>query len=512
MKNQDEKAVSLGQPASTIKRLAEIRAENEGGQEDSYLVAYEYAPITDATPLIVPTQTETDPYPTASSTHEPHDPTGVPEGDTYIDRRGYTPTDTSDPPCIIKVALRPFGNFLNIELKTKGIYHAWWYIIDGGAPHLVVGLENITISSIPSGTHEIEIYLTGAGNKKFPDTCTQKKLEFSTGADSTKTYILENCTQNVYISAKHRTGIQDFAYIYLDDDDYFGCWAFTSTTPGSVETLNTEDLKLGHIPVKYNNLESKKEACDCCKSNKCVEQVVRPIKNTNPVKPPPPPDSYPTKTSTEEFYTPPSIRCSAELIVKKQTDEILGVYGSESKKDAYLNVRGCPIIETREKYFVWMKRSDDCNENWINDGNPFLFEWISRAECNCTPYLIPVTSNIEKNLATDPPTGEEDLTSLKLNNEGSPVYIVHMLISTTNDATKAGQEFYLRYIRESHKTLPEISSTIIANNNTEKEISPGNIYFSPTDKNPNYFNASHTLDVGKTISRINRIYLSEPLK
>jgi hypothetical protein len=243
-----------------------------------------------------------------------------------------------------------------------------------------------------------------------------------------------------------------------------------------------------------------------------VEQAVPPIKNNNPVKPPPPPDSYPTKTSTEEFFTPQSIRCSAELIVKKQTDEILVVHGSELKKDAYLNVRGCPTIETRETYYVWMKRSDDCNENWINGGKPLPFQWISRTECNCTPYLVPLTSNMEKNLATSPPIGEENLTSLKLNNEGTPVYIVHMLISTINDATKAGEEFYLRYIKGSGKMLPEISATIIANNNTEKEIFPGNIYFSPTDKNPNYFNAAHTLDVGKTISRINRIYLSEPLK
>lgn len=456
--------------------------------------AYEFAPVRDDVPLSYPTPSKTDVYPTSSFTREED----YPEADPFIDRRGYTPTHTTDNPCIISVDLYEYGTDLNVSLKTKGIYHAWWYIIDGGFPHLVVGVENIKISDIAIGTHEIEIYLTGAGHKRYSDPCTNKKLEFSSYEDSTKTYILESCLQNsLYISVKHRTGIQEFAYIDLDHDDYVGCWSFTNLNPESVDTLNTSPIDISGESVYYGDFDFKEESCNCCDTKECVVQIVPPILKTKPVKPPPAPPP-PTITETKERFFPPNITCSAELIVKQQTDEILSVTGNQEKNDAYLNVRGCPKLVSREKYYVWIKRSDDCNEEWVNSQKPFVFEWISKAECNCTPYLVPTTNNVEDNLI-----------SLKLNSEGTPVYIVHMLISTTNDAAQAGKEYYERYIDRSKQ---EIKTTIIANNNTDNEIATGNIYFSPSNKNPEYFNAFHTIDVGRTISRINKIYLSEALK
>ena len=84
-----------------------------------------------------------------------------------------------------------------------------------------------------------------------------------------------------------------------------------------------------------------------------------------------------------------------------------------------------------------------------------------------------------------------------------------MLISTQKDPTLAGKEYYERYINPNSN---ELTTTLIANNNTEKQIATGNLYFSPSNKNPNYFNSFHAIDVGKTISRINKIYISEPLK
>ena len=527
--------------------------EPEQNKNNSQL-AYEFAPVRDDVPPSYPTPSKTDVCPTTSFTQEED----YPEADSFIDRRGYTPTDTTDNPCIISADLYEYGTDLNVSLKTKGIYHAWWYIIDGGFPHLVVGVENIKISDIAIGTHEIEIYLTGAGHKRYSDPCTNKKLEFSSYEDSTKTYILESCLQNsLYISVKHRTGIQEFAYIDLDHDDYVGCWSFTNLNPESVDTLNTSPIDISGESVYYGDFDFKEESCNCCDTKECVVQIVPPILKTKPVKPPPAPPP-PTITETKERFFPPNITCSAELIVKQQAskattspfsingyyplysteeesnaasngngsshfhilnsityympnglggpgsgtqfhgdyiNEILSVTGNQEKNDAYLNVRGCPKFRSRQKYYVWIRRSDDCNEEWINNQAPFVFELISKAECNCTPYLVPITNNVEDNLI-----------SLKLNSEGTPVYIVHMLISTTNDASQAGKEYYERYIDRSKQ---EIKTTIIANNNTDNEIATGNIYFSPSNKNPEYFNAFHTIDVGRTVSRINKIFLSE---
>ena len=480
--------------------------EEQQKEQNHSEFAFEFSPIVEGSvEQAAPTKTLTLAPNTPSSTSTKNK--DLEEADSFIDRRGYTPTDTSEDPCIIKVDLYEYGKSINIKLITRGTYHAWWYIIDGGAPHLVIGVENVGISNLAVGSHTIEIYLTGAGHKRYTTECTKKTLNFSSYEESTQNYILENCIQKkMYLIVTHRQNIQEFAYIDIDHDEYTGCWIFTSLSESSVDTINTDPLDISSERVFTSDADLAEKACECCDAKDCAEQIIPPIIRTKPVRPPP----YipPTETVTRDYFLPPNITCSAELIVKKQTTETLRVKGNESDKSAYLNVRGCPKIKSREKYYVWIKRSDDCNEEWINE-NPFVFEWISKEECNCVPYLVPTTSNIETNLAKSPLPGEEIITSLKLNQTGSPVYIVHMLISTTNKGSQAGKEFYKRYI---NKDLEEYSVKITANNNTEKQMPTGNLYFSPSQKNPGYFDAFHAIDVGKTVSRINRIYLSEALK
>jgi len=483
-----------------------VQEEAENNNKSQF--AYEFAPVGY---VQIPHPTPTLTYnqvPTQSTTEDEWT-----EADVFADRRGYTPTDTSIEPCIIEVDLYEFGTSLNVSLRTKGRYHTWWFSIDDGAPRLVIGLENVVVSELALGSHTIEIYLAGPGHKRYQDPCTTRKLNFSIGQDSTQVYVLENCGQNVYITAIHRINIENFAYIDLDNDEFIGCWVFTDLDPSAIEPLNAEPIDISQQIVRYNNLELKSQACSCCEQKNCeTEQIVNPIKKPKPIKGDPP--QAPTTTETRELFNPPNIVCSAELIIKKQdhsngAPELLSVRGNQEIKDAYLNVRGCPKFITREKYFVWFRRSDDCNEGWINNSKAYTFEWISREECNCDPYLIPITQNIEENLAKNPLPGEEDILSLKLNENGDPVYIVHMLISTQKDPTLAGKEYYERYINPNSK---ELTTTLIANNNTEKQIATGNLYFSPSNKNPNYFNSFHAIDVGKTISRINKIYISEPLK
>jgi hypothetical protein len=483
-------------------------------------LAYEFIPVESFALDTFPTPTETEKHPTASFTESPNLPPAPPsvatptrtkaieEADPFMDRRGYTPTGTDIDPCIVSADIYPYGENLWIDLKTKGWYHNWWYKIDGGFSHLVVGIEYVTVTGLSSGAHTIEIWLSGPAHNKYEEACTKKTASFVSSKDDTKTHILKSCETGSLLRVVHRAEIPEAAYINLDGkiEDYGGCWSFTSLNANSVQTVNNTDLDISNLPAKKSdNAEMHEDACICCNLGTCAETTILPIQKLKPIRPSVQEPETPTMTLGDPF-SPENIRCSAELTVKRQTDEKLIVFGNSEKKDAHLNVRGCPIVESRDKYYVWIKGSDSCKEEWINGGDPYIFEKVSRNECNCDPYLTPLTSNTEKNLSESLNFGEDTITSLKLKNDGSPVYVVHMLIGTENKKSKAGRQFYLNYTNPYKK---EISSTITVNNNTDNIVNAGNIYFSPTSLNENYFNALHAVDVGKTISHINKISLSE---
>jgi|TARA_B100001094_G_scaffold220856_2_gene214916 hypothetical protein len=485
--------------------------EDEENRKNAPKLAYEFIPLGESfpsapTPSITEAHTEVPEaygFATPTNTQEP-----VP-AKPFMDRRGYTPTGTDLDPCITSADVYPYGNNLWVDIKTRGRYHNWWYKIDGGFAHLVVGIEFVTITNLNPGSHTIEIYLTGPGHRKYEDECTKKTVSFVSGADSTKKHILKSCEGSAYLEVIHRKEIPEFCYIEIDMIDYAGCWSFTSLAPGTIQTVNKEPLDLSGIKVKKaDDVETHEDSCICCALKTCAEKTFLPIKKSKPIKSPPVPPI--TITSTEEFYYPPKIRCAAQLIVKKQTQETISVHGNSIKKDANLNVRGCPAIRSRQKYYVWLRRSDSCVEGWMNNDKPYIFEYISREECGCDPYLIPLTPNMETNLADLPQFGEEQITSLKLKNDGSPVYIVHMIIHTSPNLSAPNDwpKFYENYIRGDRE---EITTTITANNNTDNSINTTNLYMSRTEINENYFGSPHAIDVGKTISHINKIFLSEPL-
>ena len=217
----------------------------------------------------------------------------------------------------------------------------------------------------------------------------------------------------------------------------------------------------------------------------------------------------PSPSSTAEFKIDYNIACKTELIVKKQTDEEIIVKNSPAHG---LIVKGCPKIKERKLYYVWFKRSDNCIEEWMNQAKPFIFEYVSREECNCSdPYLIPKGGSFFENLNPNAQAGEENIWGKELSSTSDPVYIVHMMISETVNPKDAGRKsvgFYDRYLNLEQQ---EARVQLETNNYSSHITNTTNLYLSPSDQSEENLGSLHLIDVGQNISHVNKIYFNEKI-
>ena len=177
-----------------------------------------------------------------------------------------------------------------------------------------------------------------------------------------------------------------------------------------------------------------------------------------------------------------------------------------------LIIKGCPKINDRKLFYVWFRRSDNCVEEWMNEGKPYVFQYISEEECNCAePYLIPKQGSLFTNHNPNASPGEENIWGKELTNNTESVYIVHMMISESSDPKDAGRKsvgFYDRYLDQGKE---EVKVQLETNNYSSYITDTVNLYLSPSDQNLKNLGALHLINVGQNISHINKIFFSEKI-
>jgi hypothetical protein len=492
-----------------------------------------------------PTSTETapsvsQPQPTPTETRGIADP---------LIYRDYTPTWTDDIRRFLGVEIETEDNNVTIRLRTNGKYSHWRYEIDGIATAVYGG--EVTTNVFDDGNYDIRLWIADVyGNRVYGTDYIDETFSVP-GGYGFKTHVIKHCWDGRFLAVEHQRDINRYSFFEIDDGKYEGCWTFTPLSITDVALSEPTILNWSHVKVFYpQGARTADGSCECCTRNTC---------DTSEIKHQPPPWTYTpwTPTFTPETPTPqtptftpetptPQITpshtedlsqdfCDAALIVKNQGTKVCATpTGTESvscvtiwedntlfvkevpltstitDNQSELIVKGCPKGAEAEgkKYYVWIKRSDSCSEEWMNGGSPFVFEYISEDQCNCPPYLQIEGNSFVKNKSTS--IGEDEvIKSLSLQANGDAVYIVHMLISEDSNPSNAGRkgiDFFENYTDQSKE---EVFLDLTIEDDTENITKTSNIYLSPSDENGDYFGANHVIEVGKSISKINRIYFSE---